>query len=239
MESTGAKPAYGPLQRELYELLRSQGAALVGAADLRGVDGAELPVGVAVATPVPASIVQELKTAPTREYYDAYHELNARLDRMVEAGAEFLRRQGWQAAAHTTKTVAYDRARFCTPLPHKTVATRAGLGWIGKNCLLVTQEYGSAVRICSLVTDAPLATAAPILESRCGGCKNCVAHCPGRALTGALWRAGMPRQQLLDVQTCRSTQIRRMKAATGIDTDLCGLCFAVCPYTRRYLNRAL
>lgn len=238
MGQSSGKGESDRLQQELYGLLHSQGAALVGTGDLRGIEGAELPVGIAVAVPVPARIVQDLKSAPTREYYDAYHELNARLDHMVEAGAEFLRGRGWQAAAHTTKTIAYDRVRLCSALPHKTVATRAGLGWIGKNCLLVTPEYGSAVRLSSLVTDAPLPAARPIVQSRCGGCTSCVSHCPGRALTGALWQAGMPRRTLLDPQACRRAQIQRMKAATGIETDLCGLCFAVCPYTQRYLNRA-
>ena len=45
-----------------------------------------------------------------------------------------------------------------------------------------------------------------------------------------------PREALLRKEICQETQLRRMKAATGIDTDLCGLCFAVCPHTQRYLR---
>ena len=67
---------------------------------------------------------------------------------------------GYQSYANTTKAVKQDD-NWCTPLPHKTVATRTGLGWIGKNCLLVTKEYGSAVRLSSLLTDAPLPAGTP------------------------------------------------------------------------------
>lgn len=125
---------------------------------------------------------------------------------------------------------------WCTPLPHKTVATRAGLGWIGKSCLLVTKRYGSAVRISSLQTDAPLPAGEPVNESLCGKCGICVQKCPAKALTGTLWNTSTVREDLLRKEDCQNTQIQRMKQATGIDTDLCGLCFAICLYTQKYLK---
>ena len=67
----------------------------------------------------------------------------------------------------------------------------------------------------------------------------CVSRCPGHALHGALWEVGVSREQLLDKEACKQSQLRRMKEATGIETDLCGLCFAVCPYTQRYLKHTL
>lgn len=225
------------LQNELYDLLRANGATLVGTADLRDVIEGEMTTGISVAVPVPAHVVEELKTAPTEEYYQLYHSLNEKLNSIVTAGTEFLQSKGYQAFANTTKVVKMDE-EWRTQLPHKTVAVRAGLGWIGKNCLLVTPEYGSAIRLSCLVTDAPLPKAEPILESRCKGCTRCVDQCPGKALTGALWKAGMPREELFDRETCKKTQTERMKMATGRETDLCGLCFAVCPYTQGYLNRA-
>lgn len=221
---------------ELLALLKQNGAALAGVADLAGIAPDPLTTGIAVAVPVPRAIVRPLTDAPTREYYDAYYALNARLDKIVTSGARFLRQIGYQASAQTTKVVRQDE-NWRTPLPHKTVATRAGLGWIGKSCLLVTPEYGSAVRLSSLVTDAPLPADAPVIQSRCGGCTVCVDKCPAHALTGALWQPGMAREELFCKEPCKETQLQRMRQATGIDTDLCGLCFAVCPYTRRYLDR--
>ncbi len=225
------------LKTELTALLRAKGAALVGVADLRGVQGADMPVGVAVAIPVPPHITADLTKAPTREYYEAYAAMNARLDDIVLCGEEFLRSRGFRALANTTKRVKKD-ADWRTPLPHKTVAVRAGLGWIGKSCLLVTREYGGAVRLSALLTDAPMRADAPVRGSLCGACEICVKSCPAGALTGVAWREGVAREQMLNKEACKREQTERMKRATGIETDLCGKCFAVCPYTQGYLRRA-
>ncbi len=223
------------LKQALFSLLAEKGAKLMGVADLSGIVGGEMQTGISVAVPVPKNIVRNLKTAPTKEYYDAYYTLNAMLDDIVTCGAEFLKENEYQAYANTTKVVKKDE-NWCTPLPHKTVATQAGLGWIGKNCLLVTKEYGSAVRLSSLLTSAPLPAGTPINESRCDGCMVCVRSCPARALTGALWNITTSREELFHKEDCKKMQIQRMKQATGIETDLCGLCFAVCPFTQRYLK---
>ncbi|MBR0308972.1 MAG: epoxyqueuosine reductase, partial [Mogibacterium sp.] len=123
--------------------------------------GCSYPVGVAVAASVPAHVAAhvaaDLKTAPTKEYYELYDILNDRLNQIIKAGESFLKECGFDALARTTDIVKVDED-FNSGLPHKTVATRAGLGWIGKNNLLVTPEYGSAIRISSLLTDAPLET---------------------------------------------------------------------------------
>lgn len=223
------------LKQELFRRLAAEGAAQMGVADLRGLVPSGLETGVAVLVSLPRDLVQALQTAPTRAYYAAYHTLNAQLDRIVTRGADFLEQAGYRARAQTTSAVVQDDG-WSTPLPHKTVATRAGLGWVGRSCLLVTRAYGSAVRLSSLVTDAPLPWDPPVEESQCKGCSLCVQRCPGQALTGATWRPGLPREVLLRKEICQETQLRRMKAATGIDTDLCGLCFAVCPHTQRYLR---
>lgn len=225
------------LSTALRKSLRETGAGLVGFADMRKVPGCHFPCGVAVAVPVPVHIVHEIEDGPTLAYYEMYHELNARLNRIVTAGAEFLEQQGFRAHAQTTGMVKQS-VDHRSELPHKTVAARAGLGWIGKSCLLVTPEYGSALRLSSLLTDAPLDCAAPVSESRCGGCGQCVKACPAQALNGVLWCVEMDRDQIFRAEVCRKKQSELMKQRTGIETDLCGKCFVVCPYTRRYLNRA-
>lgn len=225
------------LKNELFALLAEKGAKLMGIADLSGIVSGKMRTGVAVAVPVPAHIVQDLKIAPTKEYYDAYFTLNVQLNDIVASGAEFLQSRGFSAYAQTTNAVKAD-ADGKTPLPHKTVATRAGLGWIGKSCLLVTRKYGSAIRLSSLLTDAPLPCDTPINESLCGKCRICADSCPAHALTGVAWNVGVAREEILDKDACRKMQLERMKNSTGIETDLCGLCFAVCPYTERYLKSA-
>lgn len=161
------------LAQEITQYLTEQGAAQVGFADLHGVTGASLPYGITALVALPREIVGPLVDQPHRAYYDAYQAINVRLDAMAEGCAALLRTHGYQATANTEEhlpTGAEDRS----PLPHKAVACRAGLGWIGKNNLLTTPDFGGAVRLCTVVTDAPLPTAEPVLSSRCGSCRVCV-----------------------------------------------------------------
>ena len=82
----------------------------------------------------------------------------------------------------------YDEKRKCTILPHKKIAVLSGLGWIGINNLLVTEQYGSALAMCSVLTDMPLKVKeASIILPKCGKCKLCVEICPVQALHGTTW----------------------------------------------------
>lgn len=225
------------LTQQLKDFLRGQGAALAGVGDLRGAADCSYPVGAVVALPLPPNVIRDLQTAPTEEYYHLYHSMNQKLNKIVLAGEQFLKDQGYRAWAQTTDRITLSPDHV-SPLPHKTIAVRAGLGWIGKNCLLVTPEYGPALRLSSLLTDAPLVCGQPIVQSQCGGCDLCVRHCPARALKGRLWQVGDRREALVDVDLCIQKQREIMRRAVGLDIDLCGKCFAVCAYTQNYLQNA-
>lgn len=223
------------MTEELKELLYCRGAALVGIGDMSTVENCSFKTGVSVAVALPESVVIDLQEAPTREYYDLYYILNKKLNEIVTAGEELLRSRGFEAWAQTTDRVKVDQNNI-SRIPHKTVATRAGLGWIGKNCLLVTPQYGSAIRISSLLTNAPLEYDAPVNQSRCGRCELCVRKCPAQALKGTLWETGIHREEIVDIKKCYKKQVEIMTEKTGIETDLCGKCFAVCAYTQKYLS---
>lgn len=90
-------------------------------------------------------------------------------------------------------TEQFNPVTLSMPVQHKTLATRAGLGRIGKSVLLVTKEYGPAVRLGSVLTDADLRTGTPTDTSRCGNCRQCVDRCPARVVVGNNWQAGMAR----------------------------------------------
>jgi GNAT superfamily N-acetyltransferase len=125
-----------------------------------------------------------------------------------------------------------------TRLQHKTIATRAGLGWIGKSALLITKPYGPAVRLASVLTDANFDTGTPVDTSSCGACRSCADRCPTQAIVGQNWKLGTPREAIYDAPTCRATAVRLSKEA-GFEATICGACINACPYTQRYLNRAL
>ena len=169
-------------------------------------------------------------------HFEQYHALNARLDALAELAAGYRAERGCRALAQTTTTVV-ESAGYRTPVPHKTCATRAGLGWVGKSALLVTPEFGPAVRLSSVLTDAAFdRLAEPIDASRCGGCMKCPNACPGQAVRGRLWDVNTPRERLVDVGACRKAA--RALAAERIQEQitLCGKCIEACPYTQKYLE---
>jgi ferredoxin len=106
---------------------------------------------------------------------------------------------------------------------HKVAATCAGLGWIGKNGLLVSPQLGPAAVWATVLTDAPLAVGEPMLQGRCGKCDACRRACPARAMRGRQWRRGMQLTDLLDLDACRRHLGRQA------DRE-CGRCMAACPY---------
>ena len=81
----------------------------------------------------------------------------------------------------------------------------AGIGWIVKSALLITEQYGASIRLSTILTDAVLETAAPVNVSRCGDCAACVKKCPGQAILGRNWEAGMSRNLFFDAGTCYRT----------------------------------
>jgi len=223
----------------IKEQLLDQGAAIVGFADLSQVppeSRANLPRGISVMVKYPKEVIRGISELPTPEYFHWYIKLNELLDNLVTLGAKALENLGYQAIAQTRARVGEGETEYRTLLPHKTVATRAGLGWIGKCALLVTEEYGSMVRISSILTDAPLATAEPINTSRCGDCQICREACPGQAVLGRAWQLGLAREEFFDAPVCGKTAKERSQLGFGGGATICGKCIEVCPYTRKYLG---
>lgn len=184
-----------------------------------------------------ARIVADIQEAPTESYVQLYNSVNAQLNELAAAAVEFLVAKGFRAVAQPATRPITESDTLTTPLPHKTVATRAGLGWIGKNALLVTERFGTAVRLVSVLTDAPLAVGAPVDVSRCGDCTACVRICPGKAPTGVNWEAGMERARLFDAHACQQAS-RTLPSNAHLTRRICGRCIPACPHTRRYLKRA-
>jgi epoxyqueuosine reductase QueG len=119
------------------------------------------------------------------------------------------------------------------------VGTLAGLGWIGKCALLITEDFGSAIRLNRVLTDAPLPTGTPIVASRCRDCRACVDACPGRAPTGEPWQQGKPRDLFFDAFACRRAAREMAQEKTGIIGTFCGICVAACPWTQKYIRRSI
>jgi epoxyqueuosine reductase QueG len=223
---------------DLQRLLRGHGAALLACADLRPLpedlrDG--LPVGICIGVALEPRIIAGLGIGPTAAYADEYDRANAFLQRLAEEGADLLQDCGFRAMVLRPTLAKLDPANLGTPLPHKTVATLSGMGWIGKCALLVNDTYGTAVRYVTVLTDAPLPVGTPVESSRCGTCTACVDACPTGAASGRAWEPGLKREEFFDANACYEEAVRQGAKASG--RIICGICITACPHTRRYLAR--
>lgn len=230
---------------DLKHQLIHKGASLVGFGNIQSlyhnIDSdksqtkiPEYPIGISIALAIPKEVIKGITLKPTIEYYNEYNSLNKRLDALAEFCEQYLIESGYKAFAQTIEKTTYHGV-FETIMPHKTIAVRSGIGWIGKSALLVTPEYGSAVRLTSVLTDAPLITEQIIYTTRCSNCNICKNACPGEAITGELWDATKERDWIYNALACRMMARKISAQALEKEITLCGKCIEVCPYTQKYL----
>lgn len=200
-----------------------------GLCDLGGMLPAHLchlPRGVSLAVRMDEELMDSVYAGPTAPYFAEYTRVNALINSLTAAMAALLERHGYRAKTiHSSERV--DAVTIAGEFPHKTGAVQAGLGWIGRNCQLVTRAFGPRVRLGTVLTDAPLAEPpAPVQRSYCGDCDACVRVCPAGALTGVKWTRGMERARILDAHKCDAWKKAHY---TAFDSNVCGICTSACP----------
>ncbi|MDO5850291.1 MAG: 4Fe-4S double cluster binding domain-containing protein [Methanobacteriaceae archaeon] len=224
------------LSEDIRKLLEKENVAYVGFADISGISPKSgLNSGIVFYIPYEKETIKSIRKAPTEDYLAEYLELNRKLDEIAIKCEEFLIDKGYKAYAQTTTRVGED-AEDDSFLPHKTIATRAGLGWIGKSALFVTNDYGSAIRLSSVLTNAKLDFGTPINSSLCRMCTICRNECPAGAISGIEWNSKMSREDFFDYKKCEKKASKISKKKLKSDITLCGKCIYVCPHTQKYIR---
>ena len=208
----------------IEDIARTGGAVVFGLAklppleDAAGeVDLAGLTTGISFGYRLSDVVVDGIIDHPTRTYQYHYRQVNILLDQIGLRIAGRLQQLGYRAFPVPSSQVV-DWKSFTGHVSHKAVARLAGLGWIGRNNLLVNPDHGSRVRYASILSDVVLPYDSPI-EGSCGVCHRCLRACPG----GAIGESPSD----YDLAACLETMDRLRKPA-NIGSRICGLCVKAC-----------
>ncbi|MBE6955646.1 MAG: epoxyqueuosine reductase [Ruminococcaceae bacterium] len=218
----------------ILDVLQNTNIDMVGFADLREVAPEQrhgLPYGICIATAL--TVFPDMSEVPSQAYYDEYKRINKELKETSLYLEKCIIEQGF--AAYSLSRNMQDE-NFVTVLPFKTLATRAGLGWIGKSSTLITKEYGNALRMNGVITNMPVKAGTPINASQCGDCTECITHCPAKAIVGNHWDLKTARNELVDPFACKAKVIERGQEM-GVTEGSCGICISVCPWTKSYIRQ--
>ena len=225
------------MNEEIERELLKRGAGIVRFVDISGFDH-DMTLGYSRAILFCLVLSKDylvgLQNGQPMDYdNDEYLTKERNVEDLADWLAEFVQQKGYNAHSQSEKSNmehGYIERAYIDPelqqgisiLPQKSIARVAGLGFIGKNNLLITKDYGCALCLCSVLSDAPVVTENhPLIQSECGGCTVCVENCPGAALHGNEWTISGGRESLVDVAKC-----------------CCALqCMIVCPWTVEYATR--
>lgn len=189
----------------------------------------DLPRAVSILMRIDPAVLRGMRRGPTADYEEEYLRLNRALDAATAGLTATLHAHGHAAVAVPATSADPDPGSGNGAVfPHKTAATCAGLGWIGKTALFVSHDFGPAVRLATVFTDLDLPPGTPVTAGACGDCRACVDACPAGCGRDVAWRAGMPLGELFDAAACR----HQMAQYPGVEREICGICIAACPLSR-------
>jgi len=158
--------------------------------------------------------------------YSEFGDKEHKSEDLADWLADYIRQKGYDAYSQSTENNwqngNFDEKTKSIRLPVKTLARLAGIGYIGKNNLLVNDEYGCALTLSAVLTNAPVATEEhSLILSKCGDCNVCQTICSANAVHGNEWTQEDGREFIIDVLKC----------------TCCLKCMINCPKTLKYANQ--
>ena len=212
---------------KLKALCHQWGGSLFGVADLRSFKKEEillppslidrLPYAISVGFHLSDTILEEVENQPTPLYFHHYQRVNILLDTIGLIVTSTIQDLGYQAMAIAASQIV-DWKNQRGHLSHKHVARAAGLGWIGRNNLLVNEQFGSRIRLVTILTEIPLAISSPSIKD-CGSCLDCRSVCP----------VGAIKEQQKDFDHLRCyEQLRTFAKTLHFSHNICGVCVKAC-----------
>jgi len=212
---------------KLKALAHQWGSSLFGVADLRAfkkddfllpppaID--QLPFAISVGYHLSDAILEGIEGQPTPHYFHHYQRINILLDTIALILNAAIQEGGYQAMpVAASQLVDWKSQRG--HLSHKHVARAAGLGWIGRNNLLVSERFGARIRLVTVLTDLPLVVNTPTTRD-CGSCRDCLTVCPVGAIK--------EQQADFDHVGCYE-QLKVFSKTLHLSHHICGVCVKAC-----------
>ena len=213
-------------RRGVEAFAREIGFDLFGVADVAAMRGDFLlesatrdrfPLAVSLGKALSGAVLAAIDARPTLLYCHPYQQANNFIDRGALLVADFIQKAGGRALPIAASQIV-DWENQKAHVSHKHVGRAAGLGWFGRNNLLVNPQLGSRFRLVTVLTDMPMEAGAP-LERDCGPCRACVAACPAGAIRDS--RADF------DHKACYET-LKDFRKIGYVSQFICGICVRDC-----------
>jgi epoxyqueuosine reductase len=212
---------------ELNAYLNELEVDVAGVADLDlygdkllGVDpdvAGQYRYGVTYGLRLTRGIMETVKDGPNSLYLHHYRQLNYRLDMIGYVLSKWIEGRGHRSLPFAASQVV-DWQNQKGHISHKKVGEVAGVGWIGRNNLLVHPRFGAYVRYNTVLTSMPLAPGIPLARD-CGNCRVCVGRCPAEAIKED--------RAMFDHRGCFE-QLNRFRKERNIGHHICGICVEAC-----------
>ena len=211
---------------QLEDYAKELGVTFWGVADVTEIrSGFLLPEGFRDRYPFALSmgkrladgVLEELRDAPTPLYMHHYRQTNFFQDRAAFMVSSRIQDLGFEAVPIPASQII-DWTGQRGHVPHKKLGELAGLGWIGRNNLLVHPEFGSRFRLVTVLTTIPLEAGKP-LSDNCGSCRRCVSACPAKAIK--------ERREDFDHLACYE-KLKEFRSQGLVAQFICGLCVRAC-----------
>jgi epoxyqueuosine reductase QueG len=162
-------------------------------------------------------VIEDLKDRPTLLYLHHYRQLNLFLDRGATLLSSRIQDRGFQALPiSASQMIDWDKQR--SHVSHKIIGRLAGLGWIGRNNLLVNPQLGSRHRLVTILTDMPLEPD-EVLDRDCGACLACLETCPAQAIK--------ENKEDFDHWACFD-KLKEFRRQGVVGQHICGVCVKAC-----------
>ncbi len=212
-------------KQQIKNFCKNLGADLFGVADIKDAkNGFEfLPDldsfnrAICLGARAQTAILDDIKDAPTKLYFHHYRTINMLLDQMALRVANFLQNSGFLALPIPASQIV-DWQKQSAHLSHKKIGYLAGLGWLGRNNLLVNKKFGSQFRLVTILTDLDLKADKPTKEN-CADCFACVVSCP----VGAIKNEAKGYDHLKCFEKLKEFQKQHI-----VEQYICGICVKAC-----------